>query len=148
MLAPVRDAFRAIAATIVPEARALGEHEWRTVEGLIEGALAARPAAMRRQLRLFVRVLWWLPLAMRGRTFGALSDAGRTEVLHAIERSPVALLRRGLWGLRTLVLLGFYARPEAAAAVGWRSDARGWAAREAGARRSGAVRLADQPEAP
>lgn len=139
VLAPVRTAFRAIAGTIVPEARALGDAEWRTVERLIEGVLAMRPEALRRQLPLFIRVLWWLPVVMRGRTFGALGDAERAAVLHAIERGPVSVLRRGLWGLRTLVFLGYYARPEAAAALGWRSDPRGWGARGPEARRSRAV---------
>lgn len=140
VIAPVRDAFRAIAGTIVPEARALGEPEWHALEGLIEGTLAMRPVSLRRQVRLFIRVLWWLPLVTRGRTFGALGDADRAAVLHAIERGPVTLLRRGLWGLRTLVFLGYYARPEAAAAVGWRGDPRGWGARGPEARRSGARR--------
>ena len=145
VFAPVRNAFRVIAATIVPQARLLGDAEWRAVEGLIEGALAARPATIRRQLRLFVRVIWWLPLVTRGRPFGALSDAARADVLHAIERSPIAILRRGLWGLRTVVFLGYYARADAAAEVGWRADPRGWAARGPDARHSGAVRASDIP---
>ena len=38
-------------------------------------------------------------------------------------------VRRGFWGLRTLVFMGYYARPEAAAAIGYRADVRGWEAR-------------------
>ncbi len=38
-------------------------------------------------------------------------------------------LRRGFWGLRTLALMGYYARPAAAASVGYHADPRGWEAR-------------------
>jgi hypothetical protein len=34
-----------------------------------------------------------------------------------------------MWGLRTLILMGYYARPAAAAEVGGSAHRRGWAAR-------------------
>ena len=46
-----------------------------------------------------------------------------------VERSRVLLLRRGFWGLRTLVMLGYYGRPEAARAIGYRASPLGWEAR-------------------
>jgi hypothetical protein len=39
------------------------------------------------------------------------------------------LLRRGIWGLRTLAFMAYYERPEAAAEIGYRATARGWEAR-------------------
>ena len=64
-----------------------------------------------------------------GRRFSALDVARRTRFLLALQNSPVLLLRRGIWGLRTLVFMGYYGRPEAAALIGYRADARGWEAR-------------------
>lgn len=131
LLAPVRDTFRAIAVTVVPDAAALDEAGWRDLDGLVEKTLARRPAGMRRQLVLFVRAIEHLPRLRWGRPFTALSADERTRFLSGLEHAPVLLLRRGFWGLRTLVFLGYYARPEAAAAIGYRADARGWEARRA-----------------
>ena len=127
VFAPVRDSFRAIAGTIVPEARVMGESEWEELEGIVERGLASRPLAVKKQLRILVRLLDLLPLVRWGRTFRALDEARRTRFLLAIENAPLLLLRRGFWGLRTLVYMGFYGRAEAAAAIGYRANVhRGW----------------------
>ena len=131
LLPPVRATFRAIAVTVVPEASALDESGWSALEALVERTLAPRPAAMRRQLVLFVRAIEHLPRLRWGRSFTALGPEERTRFLSGLEHAPLLLLRRGFWGLRTLVFLGYYARPEAAAAIGYRAEARGWEARRA-----------------
>jgi hypothetical protein len=125
----VRATFRAIALTVVPEASALDESGWSALEALVEKTLARKPAGMQRQLVVFVRAIEHLPRLRWGRSFTELSPGERTRVLSGLEHAPVLLLRRGFWGLRTLVFLGYYARPEAAAAIGYRADARGWEAR-------------------
>jgi hypothetical protein len=128
-LAPVRRAFRAVAETVVPEARVLPPEQWQALEAIVEGALSERPARLRRQLRLFVRMIEIVPVLRYGRGFTALDPGRRTAVLRALQDAPLLLLRRGFWGLRTLVLMGYYARPAAAAEIGYRADARGWEAR-------------------
>ena len=129
LLAPVRDTFRAIAVTVVPEACALDEAGWSALEALVEKTLAPRPAAIKRQLVLFLRAIEHMPRLRWGRGFSALPPGERTRFLSGLERAPVLLLRRGFWSLRTLVFLGYYARSEAAYAIGYRADARGWEAR-------------------
>lgn len=129
VLAPVRGVFRALAATFVPEASALDESGWAAAEAIVEQALAERPAAVRRQIGLLVRVLQFLPVLRWGRPFTSLDAAVRLRFLEALQRSPVLLLRRGVWGLRTLAFMGYYARPEAAGPIGYRADPRGWEAR-------------------
>ena len=39
------------------------------------------------------------------------------------------LFRRGVWGLRTLVMMGWYTNPSVIAALGYRASAAGWEAR-------------------
>lgn len=129
VLPPVRGAFRAIAHTVVPESASLDERAWADAEAIVEQALAQRPPAMRRQLRTLIRLVDVLPVFRYGRRFARLDAERRTRVLRAMERAPVLLLRRGVWGLRTLVFMGYYARPEAAAEIGYRADPRGWEAR-------------------
>jgi hypothetical protein len=114
---------------MVPDAAALDESAWRAMDASIAAALAKRPPAVRRQLALFVRILDALPLLRWGRRFHALGAARRARFLDAMQYSPIPLLRRGVWGLRTLVFLGYYARPEVQATLGYRATARGWTVR-------------------
>src|SRR5512135_103672 len=105
--------FRALAATIVPEASNLDEKGWADLAAIVERALADRPPAVKRQLGILISALEWMPLLRWGRPFTALDAARRARFLGSVEDAPLLLLRRGFWGLRTLVFMGYYARPEA-----------------------------------
>lgn len=129
VLAPIEPLFRALAGTVVPEAERLDEQGWRDLTALVENALADRPPGLRRQLLMLIRLLGFLPLFRFGRTFVALDAKRRLRFLESIQESPLLLLRRGFWGLRTLVLLGYYGRPEAAAEIGYHADPGGWEVR-------------------
>jgi hypothetical protein len=129
VLPPVQRTFRAVALTVLPEAERLSDQGWRELERLVERRLATQPAKTRRQVRLFVRVLQWLPLLRFGRPFTALDGPRRLRVLAAVQDAPVLLLRRGVWGLRVLVQLGYYTQPDIASEIGYRADPRGWEAR-------------------
>jgi hypothetical protein len=128
-LAPVRSIFRAAALAVVPESAALDAAQWLDLERIVEEALAQRPAKVRRQLALLLRAIETLPVLATGRRFSTLDVGRRTRFLQSLQDSPVLLLRRGVWGLRTLIFMGYYARPAAAALIGYRADARGWDAR-------------------
>src|SRR5262245_58496693 len=117
--------FRALASTIVPEAARLDEKGWSELAAIVERALKDRPASVKRQLGVLIGALQWMPLARYGRPFTKLDEARRAAFLSSVEDAPVLLLRRGFWGLRTLVFMGYYARPEAAKEIGYRADPRG-----------------------
>ena len=127
----MREEFRAIAKAIVPEASGLRPDEWLELEALVEEQLAPRPPAMQRQLVTFIRVIALLARLRFVRPLHRLSDVRVRRVLESLERSPVLVLRRGTWGLRTLVFLGYYTRPGVAASLGYRAHALGWEARHA-----------------
>jgi hypothetical protein len=128
VLAPVRVVFRAVVATVVPEAKQLDETGWLALEALVEDALEIRPPALRGQLRFFLLAIEWLPVLRYGRTFTALGEEQRGRVLRYLQNHPVERIRCGFWGLRTLAFLGYYGRPEGAHAIGYRPDPRGWEA--------------------
>ena len=109
LLSPVRDTFRAIAITVVPEASSLDEPGWSALEALVEKTLARRPPAIRRQLVIFVRVLEHLPRLRWGCPFTALSPEERARFSRA-SSAPVLLLERGFWGLRIVFLATCAAR--------------------------------------
>ncbi len=125
---PVRSVFRAIATAVVPEAIQLDEKAWIELEQIIGAALEAKPSGLRRQLTLFIRALEVLPIFRYGRTFQALDPSRRNAFLLGIQDAPVLLLRRGFWGLRTLIFMGYYGREEGRSETGYRADPRGWEA--------------------
>jgi hypothetical protein len=126
---PLRNALRPLAITFVPEIAGATAAEWSELEHRITQALATRPSAMRRQLGLFVRVLE-AASRIRYRTGLAALDPGRrTTLLEAFAGSPLLLFRRGVWGLRTLIMLGWYTQPSVVTALGYRASPAGWGAR-------------------
>lgn len=122
-------AFRALAATFVPETAHATDREWAALEETVGRALAARPVALQKQIALFVRVLDLSARVRYGRGLVALDPARRTALLQSFARSPLLLFRRGIWGLRTLAMMGWYTQPGVITALGYRADARGWEAR-------------------
>lgn len=122
----LQSALRALASSFIPETGGATDVEWAALEGRIEQALAARPAAMRRQLGFFVRVLE-AAAGLRYRTrLSALDAVRRTALLEWFAGSRVLLFRRGIWGLRTLVMLGWYTQPSVVAALGYHATPAGW----------------------
>lgn len=126
VLPPVDVAFRAIARTVVPEAADLSPEAWDELEAIVEEALSHRPPALRRQLAILIRALDTLPLFRYGRRLRALPPDRRQRFLEGIQSSRIYKLRQGFWGLRTLVYMGYYARAEGAAAIGYGARLRGW----------------------
>ena len=120
--------FRAVVTTIVPESASLDAKGWRDLEMVVESLLRDRPERLKRQLRLFLRLIQWLPVVRYGRPFTALDSTARTRVLAHLQNDPIQKVRVGFWGLRTIVLAGYYGRPEAAQAIGYAASARGWEA--------------------
>jgi hypothetical protein len=129
VLDPVRPTFRAVARTVVPDTADLDEAGWQRLESIVEGALAERPARVQRQLIVFVRLIDALALARHARRFRSLAPADRVRLLERLQDAPVLLLRRGFWGLRTLIYMGWYAQPATGDRIGYRGHVRGWPAR-------------------
>jgi len=107
----------------------MDERGWAEAEAIVETFLASRPDAVRRQLVLLIRLLDLLPALRWGRRFRALDAVRRTRFLAALQDAPLLPARRAIWGLRTIAFMGYYARADAASAIGYRADKRGWEAR-------------------
>lgn len=128
VLSTVRAPFRALGEVVLPGPDALDEEGWRRAESIVENALSRQPPRTRRQLRIFLRVLDLLPVLLTGRTLARLSRARRERFLKRLERSPFPLLRRGLWGVRTLLFMGYYNQDAVREAIGYRARREGWKA--------------------
>jgi len=125
----VRPIFRAVATTVVPESRSLVPDSWVEVERIVEQALVDRPPKVQRQIRAFLRLLNVIAFVTAARKFTTLDEARRLALLERLARSRLLLIRRGVWGVRTLAFMGYYARPSAAQEIGYRASAAGWNAR-------------------
>jgi len=129
LLAHHRTAFRAIAESFVPETAGLTGPGWDELERIVEQALADRPGSIQRQVLLFIRILDLIAGLRYGRGLARLDPGVRRRLLDRIGHAWLLPFRRGVWGLRTLVMMGYYTRPDVQAAVGYRASAAGWAAR-------------------
>jgi len=125
----LRHALHAVTETVIPAASGLEPDGWVALDRIVSNAVAARPPRMQRQLALFIRAIEWLPVLRYGRPFSKLTPARRRRFLESLQDSPVLLIRRGFWGLRTLILMGYYTQGRAIAAIGYRADPRGWSVR-------------------
>lgn len=128
-LEPVADPFRALAETFVPEVSEMSPSAYARLVEIVERALDDRTAGIRRQLLLLVRALDWLPVFRYGRRLRSLDRGRRADVLEGLQESRLLALRRGVWGLRTLVFMGYYGREEAREEIGYRARSEGWEAR-------------------
>ena len=91
-----------------------------------------RPPGTRRELALFLWLVRWAPALLFLRPFDALPPARQDAVIGWLEDAPVAKLRGGLWGLKTLAFLSYYGRPETGEAIGYRPSKTGNAFLHAG----------------
>ncbi|HSG82180.1 MAG TPA: hypothetical protein VLC48_08025 [Gemmatimonadota bacterium] len=126
--ASLHPVFRAVATTVVPESAALDEAGWTELEALVVDSLDRRPRHLQRKLRLFLRLVQWLPLLRYGRPFTFLDADRRTHFLTRLQEHRLDALRVGFWGLRTLVFLGYYGRAAGSREIGYRPSPLGWSA--------------------
>lgn len=111
--------LRAVAARVTPETAGLDATARREFQALIDLALGQRPAAVQKQFGTLLTIVRLAPLLRYGRPFDKLAPAQQDAVIAWFQDAPVTLLRKGMWGLKAMVFLGYYGRPEAAAQVGW-----------------------------
>jgi hypothetical protein len=128
-LAPVRSILRAIATTIVPETSSLDERAWAELEAVIARAVSNSSPRVRGQVVTFLRLVQTLPVTRYGRRFTSLGPRRRAAFLASLERSRLLVLRRGFWGIRSLIFMGYYTRDDVAESIGYRANVQGWAAR-------------------
>jgi len=111
--------LRVLAARIVPETADLDASGLSRFFGIVDGALQDRPKSVRRQFATFLGVLRWVSLVRYGSPFERLRVDRQDAVLRWFEDCPVGLLRKGFWGLKAMVFMGYYGQPETNELVGY-----------------------------
>jgi hypothetical protein len=113
--------LRVLAARIVPESSALDAAGWERFLAIVDDALQERKPSVRRQFGVFLGVLRWAPAIRHGGRFDRLRADRQDAVLRWFEDCPVALLRKGFWGLKAMVFMGYYGQPEIHELIGYRA---------------------------
>jgi hypothetical protein len=124
-----------LAARIVPASAALDGAGRAEMLALIDDTVASRAPAMRRQFHAFLALLRWSPVLRYLRPIDRLDGSRQDAVLRWFQTHPLQLIRGGLWGVRTIVLLGVYGRPDAGSSIAYTPSRNGNAVLHARARR-------------
>lgn len=114
-----------VARRVAPGVAALPAQEHARFIEIVDRALMERPPGMRRQLSVFLLVIRWLPLLRWGRPFERLDGPRQDAMLKFLQDGPVDAFRKGFWGLKALIFMGYYGREDAWAEVGYEPDFEG-----------------------
>lgn len=101
-----------VAARVTPPCERLDAAGQARFDAIVGKALADRPRALRRQLRLFLTLLRWVPALRFGAPFERLGPVRQDAVLRWLLDAPILKLRSGFWGVRALAFMGLYGQPE------------------------------------
>lgn len=119
------DFLLTVGERIAPGLAGLDDSARARARAIIQHAIAKRPPSLQRQLGSFLHVLRWASLPRYGRPFERLNQAQQDSVLRWFHDAPLAPLRHGFWGVKTLIYMGYYGRPEAGHAIGYRPSRSG-----------------------
>ena len=97
-----------LAARIVPESAGAPTQVSQPLLAAIDGQLRARPRLQQIEFKLLLLAIRWMTLPVTLRRFERLPPERQDGWLRFLENAPLTLLRVGIWGLKTLVFLGYY----------------------------------------
>jgi len=117
--------FMVVAETITPEVAALDPDGRARMEAIVDTALLDRDQTMRSQFGTFLSVIRMVPVLRYGRSFDRLDADQRDAVLRWFQDCPISLLRKGFWGLKVLVFMGYYGQEENWSSVGYAPEFNG-----------------------
>ena len=108
-----------VAETITPEVASLDPDGRTRMAAIVDTALLDRDKGTRAQLGTFLTVIRLAPILRYGRTFDGLNGDGRNAVLRWLQNCPVSMIRKGFWGLKVLVFMGYYGQDETWSEIGY-----------------------------
>lgn len=114
--------FMVVAETITPEVASLDSVGRRRMQDIIDTALMDRDSGTRSQFGTFLGVIRMAPILRYGRAFDGLDRDRRSAVLGWFQDCPISLLRKGFWGLKVLVFMGYYGQQENWSEIGYAPD--------------------------
>jgi len=112
--------FESLQRSLVPRSQHFSAEERYSSLLLVNTLLEDQPAKSVKKLIIFMLLIDVTALIrFRGR-FRDLSDSQKNRILHSFFNSPIALFRKGFWGLNTLARLGVYGQTGLHEEIGYR----------------------------
>lgn len=97
-----------LANRIVPESAGAPAQVTDPLLAAIDEELRPRPRLQQLEFKLLLLAIRWMTVPFTLRRFERLSAERQDGWLRFLENAPLTLLRAGIWGLKTLVFLGYY----------------------------------------
>ena len=92
-----------LAALVVPESAGAPARAINVMVGAVDDQLRPRPRLQQFAFKLLLIGLGWMAL---------LPAAWQVRLLQLLEGFPIRLVRVGIWGLKTLIYLGYYGQAD------------------------------------
>ncbi len=108
-----------LATQVVPPCADLEQPARDEMMRLIDVAVTQRSATMQRQLGLFLRVIRLAAIVRGLRKLENLPPERLASLLSWLERNPIGLVRKGFWGVKALILMGYYGQGPIKDALGY-----------------------------
>jgi hypothetical protein len=115
-----RTHFVALQRCLVPRAKLLTSDQERRSEDLVNSVLSDKPFLIHFKIRLFFFVIDVVSFFLGLRPFRFLSEDKQTRVMTFFFDSPIALFRKGFWGVNTLAKMGVYGQNFFHADIGYK----------------------------
>lgn len=114
-----------VADRIVPEMAEMDQAGRERFLEIVEATLMTRSPSIRRQFGVFLNILNLSPIPTRFRSLMRLSPEARDLMLRKFQYSSSKLLRIGLWGLKTLIFMGYYGQEAVKRKIGFTPSLQG-----------------------
>lgn len=114
-----------VAGRIVPEFAEMDEAGRARFLEIVEATLMTRSPSVRKQFGAFLNILNLSPMPTRFRSLMRLSPEAQDRMLNKFQYSSSKLLRIGLWGLKTLIFMGYYGQDAVKDRIGFTPSVQG-----------------------
>ena len=99
-----------LAACIVPESAGAPTQVTDPLLAAVDEELRPRPRLQQLEFKLLLLAIRWMTVPFTLHRFERLPGERQDRWLGFLENAPLTLLRVGIWGLKTLVFLGYYSQ--------------------------------------
>ena len=111
--------FEGLTRCLVPRSRQFTEVQWTESRRLVNEILADKPPAVHRKIGMFLWLMDFASILLTGRTVRNANPSDQKRVMDTFFDSPIAIFRKGFWGVNTLAKLAVYGQSEINAEIGY-----------------------------
>jgi hypothetical protein len=108
-----------LAERIVPESASSPASVRQRLAAIVDHQLDQQPPGQQFQFKLLLFALRWMTVPVTLHTLENLPPRWQDYILRRLEAAPLTILRVGIWGVKTLVFMGYYGQPLVTAGISY-----------------------------